>query len=521
MPRALSLLAGLALPLLAAAPAGAADYYVDRDAPAAPNVCTFAQPCDQIAEGIDLADNDTVPDTVHVGRSNGEYTPVTATVPDSPMTLLGGGDFAGTAAAATKIDGGNNPAVSFAGGSAPRAVKGFTLQGGDLGDATVSGPGGNNITVEGNLLNENPTAMQSFIDFSGAPTIVGNTIAGTDHAGGWANGIVVDSASTPKVIGNTVTGIERPIGICGGTAGITVANNVLQPAGPDGPTGGGTPGAIGINLCNGAGGDISGNLITPGPGIDITGTGIFMSSDGPGERRLARNRVFDLPNNGVRIGAFATDPVTMNGDVIADSGGAGIASTGVATSITVTNATVVRNDTAGTLGEIEAISGSLVTLDSSIVGSDGVQQAPSIGSLICTATFSNGPAVSEQCSGQFTSNATPVFSDGYHLAPGTNPTLIDMGNPAAPAFPIDVDGDLRALDGLLDGACVPRRDIGADEVPGLNGADCDPPVPPASTPAAATPVAAANCPPGKKLVTVKKGKKKKKKCVRRKKRRRR
>jgi hypothetical protein len=56
---------------------------------------------------------------------------------------------------------------------------------------------------------------------------------------------------------------------------------------------------------------------------------------------------------------------------------------------------------------------------------------------------------------------------------------------------------------------VPRRDIGADEVPGLSGADCLP------TPAQTT---APKCPKGKKLVTVKKHGKKKKKCVKRRKR---
>src|SRR5919205_540009 len=116
---------------VAAAPALAADYYVDRDvADTGPDLCTQAQPCDQVSDAFALADaNDGSADTVHVGRSNGAYGAVT--VPNTPLTLLGGEfDGGGPPATVSLIDGSSGAGVIFDASSFARTLDGFTIRGG-------------------------------------------------------------------------------------------------------------------------------------------------------------------------------------------------------------------------------------------------------------------------------------------------------------------------------------------------------------------------------------------------------
>jgi hypothetical protein len=503
---------GLVVSATTAAPAAATDLYVDRDAPPTAAPCTIAAPCPAIAEAIDLADNDPLPDTVHVGRSTGAYAE-NVTVPDSPITLSGGDyNFLGIGSFSV-IEGGSAPAVTLAPGTTARTVRGLTLQGGSTGPGTgvtLEAGGAPNVTIENNGFNET-SPLATYLNAVGSPVIRGNTITGFDDATNWANGIGMNSAVAPRIVGNTISGIERPIVVFGGLAGtsqVRIADNTVQPSGNDAPSGGGNPGAAGILLGLGAGGEISGNLIIPGIGLNASAAGVYFSSDGPGSRSLSRNRIFAFPGNGVR--AETTDPVTLNGDVIADNAASGISLTVPGSNAVATNATVWNNDASpGLNGEILLDEMATLVLDSTIVGDDGVRAT--IGTPSCTAIFSRGPAGSQRCQGQFATNATPSFVNAatrdFHLTPTSNATLIDMGNPAAPAFGVDFDGEARALDGLANNDCAPRRDIGADEVAGLSS-DCPPP--PSAAPA--TTAAAVKCPKGKKLVTVKKHGKKKKKC---------
>jgi hypothetical protein len=499
---------GLVVGTAAAAPASAFDLYIDRDAPATAAPCTFNAPCQTIADGIGLAAGTAAPDTIHVSRSAGTYAG--ATVPDSPITLIGNDYDHTPGGTQTIIEGGAAPAITLSAGLTARTVKGFTLQGGSTGPGTgvtLEGTGAPNLTIEDNAFNET-SPLSTYVNLEGSPVVRGNTITGFDDPTQWANGIGMDHAVAPQIVGNTVSGIERPIVVFGGLSGtsqVRIANNTIQPSGNDAPASGGNPGAIGIDLGLGAGGEISGNLIFPGIGLNASASGVYFTSAGPGSRSLSRNRIFAFPGDGVR--AETTDPVTLNGDVIADNDGAGISLTVAGSNAVATNATVWNNDASpGLNGEIRIHEMATLALDSTIVGDDGVRAT--VGTPSCTAIFSRGPAGSERCQGQFATNVTPSFVNAatrdFHLTPTSNTALIDMGNSAAPAFAFDLDGQARALDGLPDGACAPRRDIGADEAPGLSGTDCPPATP-------LTPATRA-CPKGKKLVTVKKHGKKKKKC---------
>jgi hypothetical protein len=498
-----------ALALINAAPAAALDLYVDHDVAVTTDpACPALAPCKTIVEAVALADvSDASTDIVHVGL--GSTYPESVTVPDTPVTLLGGEyNFTGTGTQSV-IDGGTEPAITLAFGELPRTVRGLTLQGGVAGltdDTTLEGAASGGVTIENNIFNETGP-IDAFISLGGSPTIRGNTMVGFDHPGQWSNGIGMNSAIAPRIENNSISGVERSITIFGSTQQVTITGNTLEPTGDDAPS---TPGGFGIGLGNGAGGEISGNLITAAlfSPPDATAAGISLTSDGPGTRRLARNRIFGFPGSGVWV--ETVDPVTLDGDVIAANGGVGIRNTTTATSITASNVTLWGNDTVGTAGEIRAGATTSVALDSSIVGDDGVQVAG--GTPTCSATFSRGPAVSALCGGQFSTAAAPSFVNAaardFHLTPAGNAALIDTGNPAAPASAFDLDGQPRALDALADSICAPRRDVGADEV-SIPNSDCLTTSPPATAPK--------RCPEGKKLkkVKTKKGKKKKK-CVKKK-----
>ncbi len=508
---AVALVASLAL-----APAAlAGDYYVDGDVAATTDLfCPITAPCKTIAEGVNIAAGDDASvDTVHVGL--GSAYPESVTVPDTPLTLLGGEyNFTGTGTQSV-IDGGTAPAITLSFGSLARTISGLTLQGGDAGlndDHTLGGAALENVTIEDNIFNETGS-LNSFINLSGSPTITGNTIVGFDHAGEWGHGIAMNNAVAPRIVGNSVKDVERGIAIFGTTQQVTIAGNTIEPRGDDAPLGGG-PGSSGIGLGVGAGGDVTGNLIRAGAVLNAEASGIYLSSDGFGSRRLARNRIFGFPGRGVWV--QTTDPVTLNGDVIAGNGGAGVYLQPPGSNVVATNATVWNNDASpGLNGEFLISETATLAIDSTIVGDDGVRAT--VGTPSCTATFSRGPAVSPRCQGQFATNATPSFvnaaGNDFHLTPTGNAALIDMGNPA-PASSPDIDGEPRAIDALANQVCAPRRDIGADEV-SLANADCPPPVLPTTPPAAAR-----TCPKGKKLKTVKKKGKKKKKCVKKKRKKR-
>ncbi len=499
--------------LLMAAPAQAAEYYVDQDADNThPADCPIGDPCNTTVEALGQANlDDATVDTVHVGRSATEYM-MPVSIPDTPVTLLGGDyDFTGAPAATTVLDGGPTTTVTFDASvmGYPRTVRGFVIQGGtgatlpnSASLASDAAPAG--VTIAGNTFNEDAATTSFAIYASGGPTISGNRIEMTETPAGSVSGIFVTSPGAPQLIGNVVSGAERSIHIDGDTDSVLVSGNTLQPAGDDGVR------RTGIALSAGAGGSVIDNLIAPAPGISVDANGIYLSGDttGPGTRALSRNRIFSFPAEGLLI--EAADQVTLDGDVIAGNGAAGLANRVTATSTDADNVTVWGNDTLGTSGEISLITGGSLSLDSSIVGDDGVQQYLAGAAPACTATFSRGPVVTELC-GPFSTTATPSFlsqaqdRSGFRLSETGNSTLIDQGNPAAAAG-VDLDGNSLLLNGAQCGTGPGRRDIGADEVA---------PAPCAGPP----PVAGKKCPKGKRLKRVKtKSGKKKLKCVKKKKR---
>jgi hypothetical protein len=494
---------GLALSLGAPASAGAADFYVDRDVGVSDPDCELTAPCSTIATAINLSDNNADHDNIHVGRSSVGYA-AAVTIPNFSMTLIGGDyDGAGAPAPTTILDAGATTTVTFASGATARAIRGFVIQGGTGAmpndhslDATVAPT---NVTIENNTFNENSASLIKAMELSGSPAVRNNVIALTEAVATSAIGINLISAASPEITGNNISGAERSISISGGTSTAVVSGNVVSPAGDDLAPGAGI-------FINASGGTVTGNLITPGPGLGVSSNGMYITGDGPGTRALSRNRIFGFPDSGVYIGT--PDPVTFNGDVIASNAGSGIENLFIASDlISVNNATVWGNDTAGTVGEI-GLGGSLayeVAIDSSIIGDDGVKGGG--GAASCTATFSRGPATSTACAGAFTTAATPSFvnagANNFHLTEAGNSALIDTGNPGA-APGVDLDGNSLLLSGAPCATGAGRRDIGADEVA---PAPC-----PASTP---PPVQTGQRAAALKKCKKKKSKKARKKCKKR------
>lgn len=447
-----------------AAPAMAADYYVDRDVVDTTNTCTMPQPCDQISDALTLADaDDTSADTIHVGRSTGPYPAVT--VPSTPVTLLGGEFNAGLDGSSTLIDGNTAAGVSLATSSFPRTVKGFTIRGGDAAGfvCALQGFGSTGITVQQNTFDESSTQLDAHICLDDSPVISGNLIFGN----GQVEGIDVVSSISPQVTGNTVQGVERSLYLAGGgTTTGTVKNNTLFVRGLV------TAQAAGIYL-NGVAGDISGNTITMDPATTESQTdGIYAANNSSGGTlRLSRNSVrgFSTPS-GKGVELVTPDPVALDSDLIVENT-VGIDASGNLPSIALSNVTLWGNTAAS--GDLKLGSGVSATVDSSIIGNQGV----SLGGGSCSSGFSRGPSGNPAC-GPFATNAAPSYVNGavgdYHLTTGGNGPLIETGNPAAPGFfDLDIDGQPRAMD--FNGDCIARRDIGADEVAPTAFFNCNPP----------------------------------------------
>ncbi len=212
------------------------------------------------------------------------------------------------------------------------------------------------------------------------------------------------------------------------------------------------------------------NLIhQPGPGPN-RGIDLGASVGAPGmnlNATLRRNRVFNL-SHGIDV-TDTTGPITLEADVFANNSTVGLQALDFGdgapqlADVTATNVTLFGNGT-----DID-LTGTDLTLDSSIVGNAINTNASS---AACTITFSRGPTTGAGCQ-NFQTAAAPSFVDpltnNFHLQPSSQ--MIDAGNPLAPpGSTTDLDGQPRVMDGNCDG--VGRRDIGADEfVP-----DCVPPV---------------------------------------------
>ncbi len=501
---AIGLIAGVAIWLGAVAPAFAADFYVDPDTGPFPmNVCTMAEPCQTIQQGVDRADDDPTPDTVHVAPDTYAES---VSITNSPMTLLGGG---GTT---TVVDPVVGAGFSIDGGTSARTVQGFRIFGApnSLSATAVSG-----VSVIDNVFNDLDEAVSRHIDGVGSPLIMGNVIDASDGVSGTDSTIGISVSATsgtksPQIIDNEIAGAGTSISITGDDATtILVAENTLEVADTQSAT---TQGGIALNDASGV---IRDNRIVPDSSSPPMGTtkGIFNASaaDSTGTIQMARNQIYGLS---IGVDPLADDPLTMNGDIIAQNGVSGVDDSTTPNSLMIFNATLfneagpdVRLDGAGS-----------VTIDSTIImSSNGVQADGDPGTPTCTSNFNRGPGPADLCADATTAFAqfSSQTSDGtgFHLT-ANNPTLIDMGNPATTTG-TDRDGDPFALDGITDSVCNARRDIGADEVVAAPSSCPVPPPTPPTTPAATppTPPPAAT---GLRAAALKKCKKKKTSSARKK-----
>jgi hypothetical protein len=513
-----------ALSLGGTASAGAADYYVDLEATDPDDVCVLADPCNGIEEAIDIADADTVPDTIHVGPGLSPYPSVIVT--NSPMTLVGD-DYAGVGGGTTTvIDGGPDTGVILNAGAGTRTIRGFTIRGGDIAATSQSLQAliSNTITVgPDNVFDDADVDVDRLIDLEGGSSrVTGNTFSGADLGETQVGISYTGAGPSPEIDHNAMTAFFNGI-VVNGPANANIHDNTIA-----GIYDSGIFIPAGIMFAN-ASGTVARNQILGDPG-NTSGNGIRTSVSAATGTPLtiSRTLVSGFADNGVNLAG--KDNAIVNDSVLVKNG-TGLASfldPADPSNLTVVGSTIADN----TFVRQMYMDDTSLILDSSIVGSgvsanDDIER---VGTSICSIAFSRGPTLAAgsptDCN-DFQTTALPAFGNtvDYPLTLA-NPALIDAGNPAAPASPVDFGGDPRALDGIANGSCLPRRDIGADEVVTAN-ADCSPPSPPPATTPVTNPVTnppttttTRRCPKGKKLVTVKnKHGKKKKKCKRKRKKR--
>ena len=438
--------AALALPGAALA----VDRYVDKQTGTDADGCTnLAAPCETIGFAAAVA---SVGDKLRIDDSPTAYgESVDVTGLDVEDLELAGGDEGDVVIDA----GGAFPALDVDSGTG--TISGFTLRSSNGPSLTI---GGGSPSVFGNVFDS--AGAQADIDINGgSPTIEQNVF--TDSNTTLRDiGITVDGAS-PDINNNEFTNLAEAINV-----GVTAtAPNVLI-------SGNEITGTHAASLTNGYGIQIAGssdvdmfdNVMTSG-----TPSSQFGVSLSPGDNanapavEMRRNQIYGYPT-----GVLANDTVTatMNGDVIGGSTDDGIVAFDDTApgsgNITAKNVTVVGDPTLGDF-DVRALDAS-VTLDSSIVGDDGISVSATTGT--CTITRSRGPVMVAGGDGcqNFQTTATPNFvnagANNYELT-ANNPALIDDGDPAVPAAPnhLDYQQQKRNIDG--DGNCSEIRDIGADE----------------------------------------------------------
>jgi len=456
--------------------ASAANLYVDNDTRSdlSPN-CVQGAPCATIANALTKSGSN---DTIFV--DGGEY--------NDPL-LVGDGisliaqDFVGSPEGETVTDSvvAMQPAIRVAAGDPAGTIEGFTIRS-DYAPVMLDAA----ATLRKNIFDEPDEPTQTGADVwvnagAGSPTIDDNIFSDSTTTDDQV-GIRTFSIASPVITDNELTGFATGIDAQRGTP--QILGNDVSDFHSESFSG------IGLAVRPEGNATIEENVVHD-PAGDNPGAGIFVGENpapGASGATLKRNRVIGPGAGATASGVAVTDsagPVTLDGDVIAhfergiaaaDNGGDG------GGDVSLHNVTVVDNLSF----EIFA-NETHVTLDSSIVGAEGI--ASVLGTGTCSMTFTNlvpggTPLDSSTCGpGAFQYNLDPMFADAaggnYHLQPGS--PMVDAGNPAAPALgATDPDGNARALDG--DKNCVARRDIGADErVPTPPLPDCSPAEPPADT----------------------------------------
>jgi hypothetical protein len=192
---------------------------------------------------------------------------------------------------------------------------------------------------------------------------------------------------------------------------------------------------------------------SPDPG-SASSSGVFINNSA--SATLRRNRIFD---HTVGVTANDSTAASLSSDVIANSNVAGLVANdtgGPGTGdVTATNVTFAGNAPTDII-----VNDALLTLNSSIVEDPIVAN----GTATCAIDFSRGPSPMMGGTGcaDFDTDAPPGFlGDGFHLSPFS--ALVDLGDPAAPVAPndLDIDSQPLAADSNCDG--IVRRNIGADE----------------------------------------------------------
>jgi Right handed beta helix region len=489
--RLLFLVLALGLTGLAAPATGlAADRYVDdRGTDSGPNSCTdLANPCLTIPHGLTQAQID---ETVFV--AGGTYT--TSNVVDDGKSLLFS-DFTGEGLPAILNNGAaSSPAVRVPDTSPAGTIQGFTIRSNHSpvqleAFADLRGNTFDQTNIPGNL------QADVVIGKPGAPTPVNispvvrqNTFTDSAAPADDQKGVQSISSGSPQITQNTFANFQAGIQVGSGGTPVISRNEI---SGVRSGTGTETPAGIYVSEANPT---VTDNLVR-----DFDAGGGIIVSDFVGGpltgATLRRNRIF-VGAGSIGVGVFATGlPVTLEGDVLADSSNYGLQTddsanpAGPEGNVTATNVTIADN-----AGSDVRMEGTALTLDSSIVGDGGVEIAVAgAADASCSISFSNGPNTGA-CGPLFSSNvpeAMTGFKDtanrDYHLAAGS--PMIDAGNPSTSSS-MDFDGDVFNLDG--NGDCTARRDIGWDEFVPASFPSCaaggpgtpgrvDPPPPPPPPP---------------------------------------
>mgnify|MGYP001079772417 FL=1 len=451
-----SLLPALAAALALAAPAFAADRYVDAQTGSDANAgCTLASPCATIAAGIAaaapgervLVDSGTYVENVTLGEGR---------------SLVGFDFVAADGSASPVIDGANATAITVPASGAGR-IEGLVIRANAERQVNLAGT----AEVIGNTFDDpDATGIVSGIGSSAVDVLVeGNTFV--DPSPDETRGrIGVYASGSITVRDNEFEGLVVGVQVSGPAAGQRTLVERNEFTGIHNyPVQGRAIIAVGSLQ--------GGELLVRENRISAASTPFVLGISAGTAAHLERNRVTGVCT-GVQVESDSPG-VTMEGDVIWDTAGDGVLvldnTTGPRSSLRATGLTVWANG-----GVSIRVREGEAEVDSTIV-----EDASPVGGGTCVITNSRASQVAEDhpsgCRA-FQTTADPMFEDAaagdFHLKPGS--PMIDAGDPDPPAEgAVDIDGDARAVDGTPDCETVVRRDIGADEFVPAEEADCTAP----------------------------------------------
>jgi hypothetical protein len=448
LPRVRFVLVPVALSLFLASPASAAtDRFVDQETGVDIGTCTSTNPCDSIFFALSVAGTG---DTIKVDDSAASYDGTHDVV--NGASILGS-EFVGGDEGDVVLDGGSAPAVRVQSGQSAGTISGLTLHSTNialrLSDSTAA--------VTGNRFDSGGNFQTDVVIEAGSPTISQNLF--TDASVTLRDiGISVDAAS-PTIIDNEFVNLNVAVegGQTTAASNTRIEENEITGVHPSSQNG------FGINFARSTGLVIEDNEISAPAAAGMNG--IFIGGlGGTAAATLRRNQVYDFGNG---IFFDNTSFASLNGDVIGGSTqlGLGASDPGVPGDGDVTAKNVTIISAAGSNDEIQ-LNSTQLTLDSSIVGDEGVNTGATDANCVITRSRGHSTTPGIDGCGGFQTTVAPAFvnaaGDDYHLT-AANPLLIDQGDPAVPSAPDNLDYDLekRNVDGNAD--CTEVRDIGADE----------------------------------------------------------